>query len=510
MRDSFAGSRSRPLHGSARTAPTLSKSKYMAGCQCVRRVWLACRAPELASKPDPAKQAIFDLGHEVGRCAHRLFPHGVLVSQAAWEHGEAIERTRALLADPAVPAIFEAAFEHAGVRIRADVLERLPGGRFGLREVKASTRVKAEHVDDCAVQQHVLEGCGLRIASVELVHVNPEYVREAGEIDWPAFFVRADLTREAAAALPGVRERLPRLHAVVRAPSAPEIEPSGHCFVPYDCEFRDHCTREKPDDWIFHLPWIKKQFETLRAAGIERIVEIPDEHPLPGLHYRIREALRSGKLRVEPGLLEALREAGPPAHYLDFETTNPAIPLYVGTRPYETIAFQWSLHTDDGNTSLRHHEFLADGAVDPRREFAETLIAALSGDDAPVLVYSSYESTQLDRLADLYRDLAPALCRIRDRLFDLLPVVRGHLYHPDFAFSFSIKSVAPVLAPGLNWNDLDTIAEGASASAAFAALAAGLPPAVERDRLRAALRAYCARDTLALVRVHKALREMTR
>jgi len=316
------------------TAPTLSKSKYTAGCQCVRRVWLACRAPELASKPDPAKQAIFDLGHEVGRRAHQLFAGGVLVSQAAWEHGEAIERTRALLADPAVSAIFEAAFEHAGVRIRADVLERLPGGRFGLREVKASTRVKVEHVEDCAVQQHVLEGCGLRIASVELVHVNPDYVREAGEIDWPAFFVRADLTREVAAALPGVRERLPHLHAVVRAPSAPEIEPSRHCSTPYDCEFWDHCTREKPDDWIFYLPRIKKQFETLRAAGVERIVEIPDEYPLSRLHDRIREALRSGKLRVEAGLLEALREAGPPAHYLDFETTSPAIPRASTSAPF--------------------------------------------------------------------------------------------------------------------------------------------------------------------------------
>ena len=65
------------------------------------------------------------------------------------------------------------------------------------------------------------------------------------------------------------------------------------------------------------------------------------------------------------------------------------------------------------------------------------------------------------------------------------------------------------LAAGLDRSDLDTIAEGASASAAFAALAAGLAPAAERDRLRAALRAYCARDMLALARVHKALREIT-
>ena len=76
----------------AMTAPTLSKSKYLAGCQCPRRVWLSCRAPELGTPPDAAKQAIFDSGHEIGRRAHALFPGGVLVSQQAWEHREAVEQ----------------------------------------------------------------------------------------------------------------------------------------------------------------------------------------------------------------------------------------------------------------------------------------------------------------------------------------------------------------------------------------------------------------------------------
>jgi len=489
---------------------TLSKSKYLAGCQCPRRVWLGCHAPELGAAPDAAKQAIFEQGHEVGRRAHALFPGGVLVSQPAWQHHRAIERTRALLADPAVPAIFEAAFEHDGVRIRADVLERLSNGRFGLREVKATSRVKPEHMDDCAVQLHVLEGCGLRIDSVELVHVNTAYLREAGAIDWVAFFARSDLTSEVAAVLPGVRERVARFHAVLRAPSAPEIEPSSHCFAPFDCEFWDHCTRGKPDDWVFHLPRIGKRFETLRAAGIERIVELPDQPPLSELQLRIRTALRSGRAQLAPGLGEALRAAGPPAHYLDFETINPAIPLYPGTRPFQILPFQWSLHTDDGSGGLRHREFLADGAADPRRQLAETLVAALAGDEAPVLVYSAFESTRLGELAGCLPDLAPEIRRIRDRLFDLYPVVLRHLYHPGFDFSFSIKTVAPALAPGLDWDDLDAIAEGTAASRAFAVLAAGLAPASEQDGLRTALRSYCARDTLALARVHRALLERAR
>lgn len=492
------------------TIPALSKSKYLAGCQCVRRVWLACRAPDLASAPDAAKQAIFDLGHEVGRCAHALFPGGVLVREEPSQHREAIERTRALLADPSVPAIFEAAFEHDGVRIRADVLERLPGGGFGLREVKATSRAQPVHLDDCAVQLYVLAGCGLRIDSVELVHVNTAYVRGPGEVDWTALFQRSDLTREVAAALPRVRERVARLHAVVGGPSAPEIEPSAHCFDPYSCEFWDHCTGAKPDDWVFYLPRIGKRFDELCAAGVHRIVEIPDEHALPEVHDRIRSALRSGRAQVASGLGEALRDAGPPGHYLDFESINPPIPLYPGSRPYQVIPFQWSLHSGDGHAELSHRELLASGDVDPRREVAESLIAALDGDDAPVLVYSAFESARIGDLEELFPDLCPALRRIRMRLFDLLPVVRRHLYHPGFDFSFSIKSVVPALAPDFGWGDLGAIAEGAAASAAFASLAAGRVPAGERETLRAALRAYCARDTLALARLHGALRELAR
>jgi hypothetical protein len=492
------------------TTPTLSKSKYLAGCQCVRRVWLACRAPELASPPDAAKQAIFDLGHEVGRCAHALFPGGVLVSEDPSQHREAIEKTQALLADPSVPAIFEAAFEHDGVRIRADVLERLPGGGFGLREVKAKSRVEREHLDDCAVQLYVLEGCGLRIDSVELVHVNTAYVRGPGPIDWAALFQRSDLTREVAAALLRVREQVADFHAVVGGPSAPEIDPAAHCFDPYPCEFWDHCTRTKPDDWVFYLPRIGKRFDELCAAGVHRIVEIPDEHALPEVHERIRTALRSGRPQVASGLGDALRAAGPPAHYLDFESINPPIPFYPGTRPYQLIPFQWSLHSSDGRAELSHRELLADGAVDPRREVAESLITALGGDDAPVLVYSAFESTRIKELEELFPDLLPALRRIRMRLFDLLPVVRRHLYHPGFDFSFSIKSVVPALAPDFAWDDLGAIAEGTAASAAFASLAAGRVPVGERETLRSALRAYCARDTLALARLHEALRELAR
>ena len=80
----------------------------------------------------------------------------------------------------------------------------------------------------------------------------------------------------------------------------------------------------------------------------------------------------------------------------------------------------------------RGTEFLADGGEDPRRRFAESLIDALDESDTPILVYSAYEQTQLKALAAQFPDLGVAINAIIERLVDLLPVVRGAVYLPEF------------------------------------------------------------------------------
>jgi hypothetical protein len=171
--------------------------------------------------------------------------------------------------------------------------------------------------------------------------------------------------------------------------------------------------------------------------------------------------------------------------------------------------FQWSLHVMAADGTLTHQEFLADGAGDPRRGFAETLVAALGTATTPIIVYSVYERTTLKALAAQFPDLAGPLGAAINRLVDLLPVIRGAVYFSEFRFSNSIKAVAPAICPGFGYDDLDGIADGAAASAAFVQLASGLVTQPDEvARLRAAFLAYCKRDTLAMVEVHRALRRL--
>ena len=459
---------------------------------------------------EPASGSPMDIGQTIGRRARLLFPGGATVDEEPWQHAQAVARTTALMGDKSIPAIFEAAFEYDGIRVRVDVLERLDCDAWGLREVKSSTGLKDHYLDDLALQVFVLKGAGVPVTSIELVHVNSAYVRGPAGISWADFFARVDVSDALATKLIDVPGRLPAMRDCLRMVDLPAAEPGQQCWTPYGCEFWDRCTADKPTDWISYLPRLSAaRASELNAHGIESISAIPADFPLTPKQAIIRDAIVSGRAYVSPDLAHLLRGCGPPACYLDFEAMMPPIPLYDGTRPYQTIPFQWSLHAITGDGELRHREFLADGGDDPRRRFADSLVEALHEFDGSIVVYSAYEQTRLRELACEFPDLSESLNAIIARLVDLLPIVRSAVYFPEFGFSNSIKSIAPALCPGFGYDDLEGIADGVAASAAFLQLASGyLTVPEEADRLRGALLAYCRRDTLAVVQVHQALKRL--
>ena len=175
---------------SSATAPRFSKSKFLAGLQCLKRVYLEVHHPQLASQPDASTQAMLDMGIEVGELARNLFPGGVFIEESHRQREAALARTASVMNDRTVPAIFEGAFEHDGVVVRVDILQRLesePGERevWRLIEVKSSSRVKDVHLDDLAIQRYVLQGAGVHVATTCLMHINTDFLYRGGDIDLP-------------------------------------------------------------------------------------------------------------------------------------------------------------------------------------------------------------------------------------------------------------------------------------------------------------------------------------
>ncbi|HXF92153.1 MAG TPA: DUF2779 domain-containing protein [Nitrospiraceae bacterium] len=483
----------------------MSKSRFLSGLQCHKRLYLEIYSPELATEPDEATRAILDRGQELGILARRRFLGGVLIAADHRHMGEALSRTAKWLGDPAVPAIFEAAVQFEDVLIRADVLERLAGDPSGpaawrLIEVKSSSRVKDVHVDDLAIQAFVLRGAGIRLLETCLMHVNTRYLYEGGEIDLAQLFLVQDLTEQVESRLGAVPDRLAEMRAMLRSSVAPAIEPDGHCHTPYECPFWRHCTQSKPARWIFYLPGGERTVHTLARKRIETIDDIPEEFTLSSLQRRVKDNVEW----VSPALKTALETVRYPVHHLDFETFMPAVPKYPRTRPYQAIPVQWSDHIETEDGHVLHHEFLSLEPNDPREELAVTLLDSL-GREGSICVYSGYERAVLEQLAEAVPALRPDIERVIARLWDLLDVIKNHYYHPGFQGSFSIKTVLPAVVPAFGYEDLE-VRDGQMAAQAYERMVFVETDWVEKMRLRDALLRYCARDTLAMLELRKALR----
>jgi predicted RecB family nuclease len=485
----------------------ISKSKFIAGVQCLKRLYWQVHQPELAAVPEAAVEAIMQQGQDVGLLAHQLFPGGVEVSYDAGLD-EAIRTTRELVADAKVPAVFEGTFEHGGVLVRVDVLHRRRDGRWRLIEVKSSNDLKDYYLDDMAIQTRVVSHSGLDLASVSLAHVNRDYVFDGGSIDAKRFFRIRNLTSRVAKLQPKLTFQLRSEFRVLAMPKVPDLRAGPHCRDPVTCEFFDQCNLPRPNDHISFLPRIHANaIGELVEMGIESIRDIPDDYPL---NERLRHActsVQTGEPWYGPELGGELKGLKYPLHFMDFETVNPAIPRFKGMRPYQQIPFQWSVHIlKEPGREPEHHEFLAIDTNDPRREFISSLCNVMGKSGNVVVYYQTFEEQRLTELATWFPEFAGRIKNIKRRLWDLLPIMRQHVYHPAFAGSYSLKDVLPALIAGMTYAGMK-VAEGQSAGIVWESLVRGGLNQAERETTRKALLAYCRQDTLAMVRLTRKLEQ---
>jgi len=484
-----------------RHAVHLSKSRIQSGRQCRKRLWLELHEPDAAQWGDAARMRL-DEGTAFGELARDLLGGGLLIEADHFHVREALAETAAALACPRkeVPRLFEAAFEHAGVRVRVDALER------GLRsdtliEVKSTTQVKDEHVWDCAIQAWVVHGAGRPLRKILLAHVDNGFVYTR-EGDYEGLLVTEDITGRVEALLPEIPRIVAKLKKVA-AGAIPKIATGAHCHEPYDCPFLEHCQASEPappDYPVDVLPRGRPLAEWLRSEGYVDLRDVPDELLERDLHKRVATATRDGKPFVSRELAGILDAIPYPRFHLDFETISFVVPRWPETRPFEQLPFQFSCHVETARGRLREESFLDTTGESPLATFADRLIDVL-GDKGPVLVWNKgFEGSRIEALAERFPEKRAALRRIVDRLVDLLPIYREHYYHRDMLGSWSIKAVLPTIAPDLDYGDLDVGDGGAAQGAYLEAIRADTTPE-RREALRRQLHDYCGRDTLAMVRL---------
>ena len=475
----------------------LSKSRLVAYKQCPKRLWLQTYRRALARPSEGALNRMAQ-GNRVGAAAQRLFPEGRLIAHAT-DLTSALRETDEALAQPGDITLFEPALRCADILVRADILERRDGA-YRLIEVKSSTKVKDYQVTDAGIQAWVLQGAGLDIARTELAHINNQFVYP-GDGDYRGLFTYADVTE----AIMPLQQQIPEWIAAAQRDLAgpiPDIAVGAQCTDPFECEFMAFCTPDAAEYPVALLPHGAKLAKHLREEGYADLRDVPADRLTRRDHLRIRRATTNGEAELAPSAAEKLAALPWPRYFLDFETVGPAVPLWPGTRPYQGIPMQWSCHRQDADGTLTPlPPFLDTVGKDPRRALAESLVAAI-GDSGPIMVYNAgFERSVILALADAFPDLAPALRMLADRLFDLLPFVRAHYYHPAMMGSWSLKRVLPTIARDLDYANLDHVQSGEMVEPVYFEMIDLTTPADRRETLEAALLTYCERDTLAMVRM---------
>jgi hypothetical protein len=473
----------------------LSKSKLLSALQCPKRLYLEIHQPDLA-QVDGSLQARFDAGHAVGETACSLFPGGHLVEYQD-DLAVALRETEVVLAGTDDTILFEPAFQHGGILVRVDILIRR-NGRLRFLEVKSSTRVHEHQMKDAAIQAWVMDGAGYAVEQASILHIDSGFIY-AGNGNYQGLFVEVDVTAAIEAHKSNVPELMLRSQEVLAGPP-PEIAVGKQCTDPFVCPFLAYCDRDAPEFplSIFSSQWRVR--DRLLAQGYRDVREVPLEIIESPKLQRIWRSTTSGQPELGPAVAKIIHDLGLPRYYLDFETIQFAVPIWAGTSPYEQLPFQWSCHLQAKDGAITHSEFLDVSGGAPARPFAESLIAAM-GTEGAIVVYSGFEGGILRALAARYPDLSAPLASINGRLCDLLSIARQHYYHPAMKGSWSIKSVLPTVAPELDYANLGEVADGGAAQTAYLEILSPQTSMERRADLIEALRVYCQRDTLAMIRL---------
>jgi hypothetical protein len=483
----------------------LSKSLILKGLQCHKALWLAKHPPAFELPERPELQARFELGTEVGLLAQQLFPGGTEVPYAGLAVTEQVARTRELIAAGA-PVIYEASFAFDGIFVKVDILVR-DGRRWQVHEVKMGTAVKQVNLDDVAIQHYVLTGCGLEVARSCLVHIDNRYVRD-GAIEVGRLFAAEEVTGEVLARQAALPELIAGMRRTLGGTGEPEIDIGPWCTDPYECDFIPYCWRHIPEDSVFDLRGRGVDKFALYNQGIVRLEDVPPDALNAAQRFQLEATLDKRDVTDAPAIGAFLGSLWYPLCHLDFETFDTPIPPFDGTRPYQKIPFQYSLHIERRpGAAPEHFEYLSPPKVDPRRELAERLLAEIP-EGACVLTYNqAFEKSVLRDLAAIFPDLAESLQTRIEHIRDLmLPFKKRHLYRWPMRGSYSIKKVLPALVPELSYQGL-SVADGGMAMLAYHEMCAAQDP--ERTaEIRRDLLAYCALDTWAMVRILGELRKM--
>lgn len=490
----------------------LSKSKYCKLVQCPKILWMNKYKSDVAVPT--AREAVLANGTAVGELARNLFGDYTNI-EFNTDLNIMVEDTKKMLkSKPNI--ITEASFNYDNNFCSVDILKNNLDS-VEIYEVKSSTDVHDIYLDDASYQYFVLSNLGLNVKKVCIVYINKQYVRDK-ELEIEKLFNIQDITDIAKLKQDEIKKTIEMANKYMdeyNGDNEPNTDIGMHCFNPYKCEFWEYCTRNLPKPNVFDIGGgmhTSKKFEKYYEGKIS-FRDLQNENLNPKFLEQIDFELNNLKPKIEKeaikGLMDSLKY---PLYFIDYETYQSAIPEVEGTKPYQQLPFQYSLHIiKEKGASIQHKEFLAE--IDDQnyiRHFAESMIKNMPENGSVIIYNKAFEPVRNNEIARMYPDLKDELERINSNIIDFMePFKQRKYYTKEMHGSASIKAVLPALYPNdpeLDYHNLPVVHNGGEASEAFLSLRNMSKE--EQKEIRHGLLVYCELDTYAMVKIWEKLNEI--
>jgi len=484
----------------------LTKTDFVHYLQCQESLWLKKRRP---NEYPEAEQSLFlkklvKEGYEVEIYAAALFENPIDLPEfvSTVKTKEALEQNASIFLQPS----FET---ESGLYARIDVLKKLANGTWHLYEVKSSSKVsrskKHDHVFDLCFQKNVLEQNGLEVVKCTVIHVNSEYTKQ-GAIMPNEFLAITEVTQEVDDVYDTITSQINDALSLI---SKEDIEISScSCLTKTKANHCDAFTifnPNVPNPSIYEFKRIsEKKIKALVDLNTLGFKEIPTDFELSSYQQKQLESFKEGKAIIDKVALSTkLNALEFPLHFYDYEAYGSAVPKLDGTKPFEQIPFQVSIHTLTKTGDLTHFEYLADNLEFPRA-MVEQMQKFTGQKGTFISWHASYENAANDRMMEWIPEFKEYLTYINEHTFDLEKPFQKEFIDYRFKGSSSIKKVLPVLVPELSYDQLN-VQDGTMAMDTWGKMVFNDISIEDKKRIRKDLLAYCKLDSLAMVEIFKVL-----
>ena len=497
----------------------ITKKKILAAMKCLRASWLYIWGKKfgITIKPFTQKQLrMMNSGIEAENYYRKFYPDGILVEDGkGWLYNYwqiAMNATMDAIAT-GKKRLWQSAFVRKdNILSLSDEVTVTDDKKLILNEIKASNSVKPEHIPDVAVQVHTIVDSGYDLEDVLLTHLN----REATLKDNENYFISESIADKVFDEIPKVKHYINEVEKLSNSDVMPDAEYQKACN---ECDWQDYCMQNMPETNILTVPHIHiNRVKSLQSKNILDAREIPEDFPLTGNQEKYIQTLVTGEPYINLEVVrEELEKLIYPHHYMDFETYSYSLPIVPNTGPWEQVPFQWSIHHLESSGDMSHDEFLYLKSLkggDLRLEFLTSLLDKLENDNGSIIVYNAgFEKSILNNLARRYPEYADRISDIIKRIWDLETIFKHHYVDPRFLGKSSLKVVVPTLMQECDYTKLE-ISNGVDATIAWSEMieaCTGVMSAEQTSKLfeRAQkLLAYCAMDTLVMVKLFDYLEQL--